>query len=65
MIRLKIATIYVRVVDQFNYYIGRVMMYGIFALMWPVIAKRAFTTPPFWMLEVAYSCVIGAGRGMS
>ena len=30
---LKLASGYVRVVDKFNYYVGRVMMYGIFALM--------------------------------
>ncbi len=54
---LKLATAYVRVVDGFNYYVGRVVMYGIFALigvlMWSVIAKQAFTIPPYWTLEVA------------
>ena len=54
---LKFASGYVRVVDGFNHYVGRVIMYGIFALMavlvWSVIAKQAFTIPPFWTLEVA------------
>lgn len=54
---LKLASGYVRVVDGFNYYVGRVMMYGIFALMavlmWSVISKQAFIVPSFWTLEVA------------
>lgn len=53
----KIASTYVRVVDRFNYLVGRVMMYGIFALMavlmWSVISKQAFVIPSFWTLEVA------------
>jgi len=53
----KIATTFVRLVDRFNYLIGRVMMYGIFALMavlmWSTISKQAFIIPSFWTLEVA------------
>ncbi len=53
----KIAVAYVRVVDRFNYFVGRIMMYGIFALIgvliYSIIAKQAFTIPPFWTLEVA------------
>lgn len=53
----KIATTYVRLVDRFNYLVGRVMMYGIFALMavlmWSTISKQAFIVPSFWTLEVA------------
>ncbi len=53
----KIMTTFVRVVDRFNYLIGRVMMYGIFALMgvlmWSTISKQAFIIPSFWTLEVA------------
>ncbi len=53
----KIATTYVRIVDRFNYMVGRVMMYGIFALMavlmWSTISKQAFIIPSFWTLEVA------------
>lgn len=54
---LKIMTTFVRIVDRFNYLIGRVMMYGIFALMgvlmWSTISKQAFIIPSFWTLEVA------------
>jgi TRAP-type mannitol/chloroaromatic compound transport system permease small subunit len=54
---LKIMTTFVRTVDRFNYLIGRVMMYGIFALMgvlmWSTISKQAFIIPSFWTLEVA------------
>lgn len=53
----KIATAFVRIVDRINYLIGRVMMYGIFALMavlmWSTISKQAFVIPSFWTLEVA------------
>ena len=53
----KLAVAYVRIVDRVNYLVGRVMMYGIFfligVLMYSVIAKQAFTIPPFWTLEVA------------
>ncbi|WP_319529933.1 TRAP transporter small permease subunit [uncultured Cohaesibacter sp.] len=48
---------YVRVVDRINYYIGRVMMYGVFAivgiLLWSTISKALFVVPAFWTLEVA------------
>ena len=54
---LKIMTTFVRIVDRFNYLVGRVMMYGIFALMgvlmWSTISKQAFIIPSFWTLEVA------------
>ena len=53
----KIAIAYVRLVDRVNYFVGRIMMYGIFALIgvliYSIIAKQAFTIPPFWTLEVA------------
>jgi len=53
----KIASTYVRVVDRFNYLVGRVMMYGIFVLMavlmWSTISKQAFIIPSFWTLEMA------------
>ncbi|MBL4750159.1 MAG: TRAP transporter small permease subunit [Amylibacter sp.] len=53
----KIVTTFVRIVDRFNYLVGRVMMYGIFALMavlmWSTISKQAFIIPSFWTLEVA------------
>ncbi|HHI70670.1 MAG TPA: TRAP transporter small permease subunit [Rhodobacteraceae bacterium] len=53
----RIAKTYVRIVDRFNYFVGRIMMYSIFfligVLMYSIIAKQAFTIPPFWTLEVA------------
>ena len=53
----KIVVAYVRIVDRVNYFVGRIMMYGIFfligVLMYSVFAKQAFTIPPFWTLEVA------------
>ena len=53
----KLAMAYVKVIDAINYRVGRLMMYGIFAmiavLLWSSIAKAAFTVPPFWTLEVA------------
>ncbi len=52
-----IAVTYVRVVDRFNYLVGRVMMYGIFVLMavlmWSTFSKQAFIIPSYWTLEVA------------
>jgi len=52
----RVAVVYVRVVDRMNYFIGRIMMYGIFAmvgvLMWSSISKTFFL-PSRWTLEVA------------
>jgi len=54
---LKFARTFVRVIDRFNYLIGRVMMYGIFVLMgvlmWSTLSKQLFIIPSFWTLEVA------------
>ncbi len=51
------AVAYVRIVDRFNYLVGRIMMYFIFVLvavlMYSIVAKQAFLIPPFWTLEVA------------
>lgn len=53
----KLAINYVRVVDRFNYIVGRIMMYGIFALMgvlmWSTLSKQIYVVPAFWTLEVA------------
>ncbi len=53
----KFAIAYVRIVDRINYFIGRIMMYGIFVLMailmWSTISKAAFVVPSSWTLEVA------------
>ena len=47
---------YVRVVDAANYYLGRVVMFGIFAIMaillWSSISKTFFV-PSLWTLEMA------------
>ncbi len=47
---------FIRVIDAMNYRVGRVMMYGIFALMavllWSSISKTFFV-PSLWTLEMA------------
>ena len=47
----------VKLIDQFNYRVGRIVMYGIFVLMailmWSTISKQLFVVPAFWTLEVA------------
>lgn len=53
---------YIRSVDAVNYRLGRVMMYGIFALMgvllWSTISK-AFFMPSAWTLEMAQFVMVG------
>lgn len=53
----RFAKTFVRVVDRFNYLVGRVIMYGIFVLMgvlmWSTLSKQLFIIPSFWTLEVA------------
>ena len=53
---------YVRLVDGFNYRLGRIMMYGIFVLMgvlaWSTLSKVAFT-PSLWTLEMAQFVMVG------
>jgi len=57
------AVKFVRIVDQINYRVGRIVMYGIFAmigvLLWSTIAKEVLTVPPFWTLEVAQFMLVG------
>jgi len=52
---------YVRIVDCVNYRIGRVMMYGIFAMMgillWSSVSKTFFT-PSLWTLEMAQFAMV-------
>ena len=47
---------YVRVVDRVNYRLGRIVMYGLFAmigvLLWSSISKTFFL-PSLWTLEIA------------
>ena len=53
----KTAIAFVRFVDRFNYLTGRVIMYGLFAmiaiLLWSTLSKAIFIVPAFWTLEVA------------
>ncbi|NEX46309.1 TRAP transporter small permease subunit [Pseudotabrizicola algicola] len=52
----RIAKGFVRLVDRFNYGVGRMAMYLLFVLMgilmWSTISKAAFT-PSLWTLEMA------------
>ncbi len=58
---LGIATKFVRSVDRVNYYLGRLVMYGIFAmvgiLLWSSISKTLFV-PSKWTLEVAQFALV-------
>ncbi|WP_375262813.1 TRAP transporter small permease subunit [Palleronia sp.] len=53
---MKLLRAYVAVVDRMNYGLGRVVMFGIFALMgvlmWSTISK-VFFNPSLWTLEMA------------
>lgn len=52
---------YIRVVDRVNYAIGRVVMYGIFAMMgillWSSVSKTFFL-PSLWTLEMAQFAMV-------
>ncbi|SEN52717.1 TRAP-type mannitol/chloroaromatic compound transport system, small permease component [Palleronia salina] len=53
---------YVRLVDGFNYGLGRVMMFGIFVLMGILLyssMNKAFFTPRLWTLEMAQFVMVG------
>ena len=53
---------FIRVVDAINYRLGRVAMYGIFALMavllWSSVSKTFFL-PSLWTLEMAQFVMVG------
>ncbi|KKM72490.1 hypothetical protein LCGC14_1420010 [marine sediment metagenome] len=53
---------YIRRIDAMNRLIGRIMMYGIFALMgvllWSTVSK-AFFVPSLWTLEMAQFVMVG------
>lgn len=53
---------YVRVVDGFNRFVGRIMMYGLFViigiLLWSTISKAVFIVPAFWTLEMAQYALV-------
>lgn len=52
---------YIRVVDGMNRFIGRVIMYGVFAmigvLLWSSLSKTFFV-PALWTLEMAQFCMV-------
>ena len=52
---------YIRFVDEVNYRIGRIAMYGLFAMMaillWSIISKAAFS-PSLWTLEAAQFAMV-------
>ncbi|MFV8558749.1 TRAP transporter small permease subunit [Sulfitobacter sp. SBS6] len=53
---------YIRVVDGFNYGLGRIMMYGIFVLMGILLwssYNKAFASPQIWTLEMAQFVMVG------
>lgn len=58
---MKAMALYVRVIDAVNYRIGRIMMWGLFAMMaillWSSISKTAFT-PSLWTLEMAQFALV-------
>lgn len=57
----KAARLYVRVIDGFNYRLGRIIMWGVFVmaaiLLWSSISKTFFQ-PSLWTLEVAQFAMV-------
>ena len=53
---------YVRVVDGLNYWVGRVVMFGLFLmvaiLLWSSISKAVYVVPAFWTLEMAQYALV-------
>ncbi len=59
---MKLLRAYVAIVDRTNHAIGRVVMYGIFALMGVLLwssASKTFLTPSLWTLEMAQFVMVG------
>ncbi|MTI44519.1 TRAP-type mannitol/chloroaromatic compound transport system permease small subunit [Roseibium hamelinense] len=58
---LRVARAYVHVIDGFNRGLGRIIMYGVFAmaaiLLWSSISKTFFN-PSLWTLEVAQFAMV-------
>ncbi len=53
---------YIAVVDGFNHGLGRIMMYGIFALMGILLwssMNKTFFSPQLWTLEMAQFVMVG------
>lgn len=59
---LRFAQTYVKIVDRFNYLIGRVMMYSLFLmiaiLLWSTLSKQLFVVPSYWTLEMAQFALV-------
>ena len=59
---MKVLRAYVAIVDRLNHGIGRVVMFGIFALMgvllWSTVSK-VFFAPSLWTLEMAQFVMVG------
>lgn len=57
----RFVTGYIRRVDAMNRFIGRVIMYGVFAmigvLLWSSVSKTFFV-PTLWTLEMAQFCMV-------
>lgn len=53
---------YIKLVDGFNYGLGRIMMYGIFVLMGILLwssYNKTFGSPQIWTLEMAQFVMVG------
>ena len=59
---MRALRLYVQVVDRFNRRVGRVAMYGVFAIMgvllWSSVSKTFFV-PSLWTLEMAQFLMVG------
>ena len=52
---------YIRIIDGFNYRVGRIMMYGIFVMMAILLyssASKIMGTPSLWTLEMAQFAMV-------
>ncbi|MEM7075564.1 MAG: C4-dicarboxylate ABC transporter, partial [Pseudomonadota bacterium] len=58
---MRVAHAYVRAVDAINYALGRVVMWGLFAMMaillWSSFSKT-FLLPSLWTLEMAQFAMV-------
>ncbi len=58
---MKVLCSYIRIVDAINYWLGRLIMYGIFVMMgillWSSISKTFFL-PSIWTLEMAQFALV-------
>lgn len=58
----KLAILYVQIIDRINYFIGRLVMFGLFLmvgiLLWSSISKAIYVIPAFWTLELAQYALV-------